>query len=198
MLIPKLFHVVWLGPDPMPDRHAAFLEGWRKVHPEWEWRTWSEDNLPPLRLRRQFDAARSWAGKADIVRYEVIATHGGVYLDTDMECLKNIEDLLHACRAFVCRSAPSGRVGNAIFGATPDHPFVRRVIAAVPARHDPRRPTLTGPRLLTELAGQTGDVRVFEQALFFPVPTKSEPRSKLGGPRGSPIHTACIGSRLHG
>ena len=31
---------------------------------------------------------------ADILRLEILYTHGGVYLDTDLECLRSLDDVL--------------------------------------------------------------------------------------------------------
>jgi mannosyltransferase OCH1-like enzyme len=33
--------------------------------------------------------------KSDILRYEILNKYGGLYVDTDFECLKSFDDLLH-------------------------------------------------------------------------------------------------------
>jgi mannosyltransferase OCH1-like enzyme len=69
--------------------------------------------------------------KADIARYEVIYTHGGVYLDTDFKCLRNIEPLLEGADFFSAWEDDE-RVANSLFGAMPGRQRVRR--------RRPRRP----------------------------------------------------------
>ena len=57
------------------------------------------------------------AQKADVLRYEVLYAHGGVYLDTDVEYLRNIEPLLAGCDAFIGEERPDEggpHYGNAV------------------------------------------------------------------------------------
>src|SRR5688572_30025403 len=91
--IPRTFHRIWLG-GGMPQQYELYGESWLHWHPQWRMITWTENNLPPLQNQRQFDDAGIWAQKADIARYEILYRYGGVYIDTDFECLQNIEDLL--------------------------------------------------------------------------------------------------------
>ena len=72
-----------------------------------------------------------YAQKADIARYEVVHRFGGVYLDTDMECLRPLDDLIsdhesspHANTTGSWRSASS---------ATPRHPVLIETIERLPA-----------------------------------------------------------------
>jgi len=39
---PRVFHRIWIGPDPLPDSFAAFGESWVRHHPHWEHRLWTE------------------------------------------------------------------------------------------------------------------------------------------------------------
>ena len=36
--IPRVLHRIWLGPEPLPEEHRAFGEGWARHHPDWEQR----------------------------------------------------------------------------------------------------------------------------------------------------------------
>ena len=66
-----------------------------------------------------FDRATSYARKADIARYEVIRRFGGVYLDTDMECLRPIDELITEDVSFFAGREASGFINISIFGASP-------------------------------------------------------------------------------
>src|SRR5262249_21692580 len=94
--IPRLIHQVWIGPLPPPIER---LRTWGERHSGWEYRLWTEHNIPfPLRNQAQFDASPQYCGKSDILRYEVLLRHGGIYVDADMRCLRPFEedDLRHA------------------------------------------------------------------------------------------------------
>ena len=101
-------------------------------HPDWEFRVWRLEDLTWLRNRSLFDRAETYAQKADIARYEVVHRFGGVYLDTDMECLRPLDTLLDGCEFFAGRQH-DGIVAIAIFGAAPSHPILRQIIERLPA-----------------------------------------------------------------
>ncbi len=130
-MVPKVFHSVWLGPAPLPERERLWIAGWKRMHPGWEHCLWTDTNLPPLRRPDLFEAGRNWAQKSDVLRFELMAGCGGVYLDTDMECLQTIEPLVETCRAFLGYEKP-GRIAQGIIGAEPGHPFFSMIMAALP------------------------------------------------------------------
>ena len=43
---------------------------------------------------KQAYEAKKWAFVTDYMRLDIIYEHGGIYLDTDVELIKNIDDLL--------------------------------------------------------------------------------------------------------
>ncbi|MCW3010299.1 MAG: hypothetical protein JWO90_703, partial [Solirubrobacterales bacterium] len=173
--IPHTIHRVWLGDAPLPEMAAAFGETWAHHHPGWELRLWRDEDLPPLRNQAAFDAAASLAERADIVRYELLLRFGGVYVDTDFECLRSLEPLLEDVEAFT--ASQDGRtLSNSIIGATAGHPLLRALVDALPravAERSGRPPNqVTGPGLLTAVvegdAALEAGVQVFPPALFFP------------------------------
>ena len=100
----------------MPDDFQRYGETWREHHPEWEMPLWTDDNLPELAHPGAFERGRHHAERADVLRYEVLRQFGGVYVDTDVECLRPIDPLLEGVQAFVAYQRP-GEVCNAVMGA---------------------------------------------------------------------------------
>jgi mannosyltransferase OCH1-like enzyme len=43
-----------------------------------------------LKNQKAYSLAKNWGMKSDILRYEILQKFGGVYIDTDYECLQNI------------------------------------------------------------------------------------------------------------
>ncbi|HZQ64003.1 MAG TPA: glycosyltransferase, partial [Gaiellaceae bacterium] len=102
MPIPTVFHQIWLGPDPLPAEYAAYQQTWLEHHPGWTLRFWTEDNLPlPLRRPEAAERLRVPAERANILRLELLWRFGGVYLDTDFECLRSIEPLIEGAELFI-------------------------------------------------------------------------------------------------
>ena len=114
---------------------------------------------------------------ADMLRYEVVAAFGGVYMDIDIECLRPIDELLVGCGCFAaCEYDPAtygltGPTGitNATFGATPGHPAIRRIIQTVPEVFCATDPLSAGPKLFRTLMHARPDVRIFEKHIFSPL-----------------------------
>ncbi len=98
--IPRLFHRVWVGPEEMPALFARFGATRLEHHPRWEMRLWTDADLPALGLDGFAGRTRTLSELLNLMRYEILARHGGVYVDTDFECLRSIEPLLRGVDAF--------------------------------------------------------------------------------------------------
>jgi inositol phosphorylceramide mannosyltransferase catalytic subunit len=169
-LIPRVFHQIWLGPEPFPREYEAYQRSWTRRHPNWELRIWTEDDLPgDLRRTEIYERLRRPAERSDLLRFEVLDRHGGVYLDADFECLRSIEPLLEGV-TFFCACNDPGRVNNAIVGSTPGHPVLARAIEELRPRdtYGPVDKDGTGPLFLARLIAGAADVTIFDEELFYP------------------------------
>jgi hypothetical protein len=168
-VIPRIIHWIWVGPDPMPQEFIEYGETWKRHHPDWEFRLWTEDN-PPADLRRpeSYERLRMPAERSDILRLEVLWRFGGVYLDTDFECRGSIEPLLEGLDFFSAQLKP-GRVNNAIIGSVAGHPILDRALDEIRPReffgHDK---AATGPLFFNELLSHYPEVKLFEPEMFYP------------------------------
>jgi mannosyltransferase OCH1-like enzyme len=175
--IPKIFHHIWLG-GPLPPREKDMIDTWKRHHPEWEFRLWTDTHLPAMPyLKNYYDAAATYAVKADMVRYEAVYAHGGVYVDTDIECLRPIDGLLEGCGCFAAteydaascgKTGPTG-INNGIFGAAPRHAAMLNIIQDVPKTFCATTALDHGPRLFRRIMHARSDVRIFEKDLFHPL-----------------------------
>jgi mannosyltransferase OCH1-like enzyme len=127
MRIPKVFHRVWLGGQPMPECFARWGDSWLVHHPDWEMRTWTEKNLPWLYNGDLLPKCNCLAMQSDLIRYEILREQGGVYVDTDLECVEEISDLIEDLSFFAGVKSP-GRISNALLGATPKHPILMDLV----------------------------------------------------------------------
>jgi hypothetical protein len=162
----------------MPAAFGKFAAGWRRLHPDWEYRLWGGGDLPPLRNQDLYDrAAELCPGldgqlRSDIVRYELLYQHGGVWVDTDFECIKPIDGLLTGVDCFAAWVTDQW-LNNAIMGSVPGHPFIGRLIDGLPdslaafAGEAPR--VVSGPQYLTrQWRKDHGGLTVFAKDLFYP------------------------------
>lgn len=96
-MIPKVIHYCWFGRNEKPKLTEKCIESWKKYCPDYEIIEWNEDNYDLLNTPsyvQQAYSAKKWAFVTDYVRLDVVYRYGGVYLDTDVELIKNLDSLL--------------------------------------------------------------------------------------------------------
>jgi mannosyltransferase OCH1-like enzyme len=170
VLIPRIFHQIWVGPEPFPDELVPYRETWVTHNPGWELRLWTEENLPrDVRRCEGLELLRNPAERVDILRWEILLRDGGVYVDTDFECLRPIEPLIEDVEAFAGHRKMK-RVNNALIGAVPGHPFVERALAEIRPRTT--WGTLdkegTGPPFVDRVLADFPEVKLFDPPVFYP------------------------------
>jgi inositol phosphorylceramide mannosyltransferase catalytic subunit len=151
--IPRIIHQVWLGGEP-PAEVAGWLETWAAHHPGWEHLVWNDGNVPVLQNQSLFDAASSYAMKADILRLEVLLKWGGVYVDADYECHRPIDGLVDGVPLILLSEGPI--LTNSFIAATPGHRLIQTLVEAL-SKVDPFDVTTghasvlstSGPKFLT-------------------------------------------------
>lgn len=96
-LIPKKIHYCWFGRKPIPKKNLEWMESWKKYCCDYEIIQWNEDNYDVTKNAYMYEAykAGKWGFVPDYVRLDVIYRYGGIYLDTDVELIRNLDDLLY-------------------------------------------------------------------------------------------------------
>lgn len=94
--IPKVIHYCWFGGKPMPEDVKRYVDTWKLAAPEYELKCWNEDNFPFEKYSFAQEALKNkkWAFIADVARLHALYYEGGIYLDTDIELLKDFDDFL--------------------------------------------------------------------------------------------------------
>lgn len=96
MSIPKVIHYCWFGKGAMPKFSEKCIESWKKYCPGYKIVCWNEHNFDISQNRYAKEAydAGKWAFVSDYVRLKVLHDEGGIYLDTDVELIKPLDDLI--------------------------------------------------------------------------------------------------------
>ena len=96
-MIPKVIHYCWFGKNPLPKLAVKCINSWKRKLPDYQIIEWNESNFDissaPIYVRQAYNA-KKWAFVTDYVRLKVVYDFGGIYLDTDVELLKNLDNLL--------------------------------------------------------------------------------------------------------
>ena len=96
-MIVKKIHYCWFGRNPLPEEAVKCIDTWKKVLPEYEIIEWNEDNfdINSNNYVHQAYEARKFAFVSDYLRLYVLYKYGGIYMDTDVEVLKPLDEFLH-------------------------------------------------------------------------------------------------------
>ncbi|MBR6669508.1 MAG: hypothetical protein IKL31_02025, partial [Ruminococcus sp.] len=95
-IIPQKIHYCWFGGNPIPDKYKKWMESWHKYCPDYEIIEWNENNYninKNLYMKQAYEN-KKWGFVPDYARLDIIYNNGGIYLDTDVEIISNLDDLL--------------------------------------------------------------------------------------------------------
>lgn len=173
ILVPKFFHRIWLGPDPMPEEFGRYEDTWLQNHPGWVTILWTKSMLEV-----QFPALSDLVSRcerpsnaANIYRYSLLHRLGGVYIDTDFECRKNIEPLIDGEDLFTAHQVDDVRnpayLANGFFGCVPKHPALSALVDGVPRVFNPKNRFNCGPPYFTAVMRDFLP-RILPRRFFYP------------------------------
>ena len=80
----------------MPEDNLKCIDSWKKFLPDYKLMLWNEDNydVNSIKFTRQAYQKKKYAFVIDPVRLQLLREHGGIWLDTDIEIIKNLDPLL--------------------------------------------------------------------------------------------------------
>ena len=96
-MIPKIIHFCWLSGDEYPELIEQCMATWKTKLPDYEFMLWDTNKFDvnsTLWTQQAFES-KKYAFAADYIRLYALYKYGGIYLDTDVEIIKNFDDLLH-------------------------------------------------------------------------------------------------------
>ena len=95
-MIPKIIHYCWFGGKPLPELAQKCIDSWKKYCPDYDIKRWDETNfdINCCDYVREAYEAKKWAFVTDVVRLYALVNYGGIYMDTDVEVLKPLDEFL--------------------------------------------------------------------------------------------------------
>ena len=96
-MIPKVIHYVWVGKGEKNERIKHCIESWRKYLPDYEIKEWNEDNfdINYNEFTKKAYELGKYAYVSDVIRLYALYTEGGIYMDTDVEVYKSLDEFLN-------------------------------------------------------------------------------------------------------
>jgi hypothetical protein len=167
-MIPKILHTSFFGDWPWSPMNLRCHASWDKCLPGFKRMHWSRDNLSEECLRHPWMKAAVkdlLAGKKvsgaqlnfmAYLRDWALLTHGGIWIDNDVELLREPELEHEAFVGWQTNLVTHLSVNCAIMGSVPGHWFSRACLDRTCSLDPECAPTSTGPEMLTAVLRENG------------------------------------------
>lgn len=176
--IPKKIHQIWLGGE-LPAKYSRITKTWQEKNPDWEYKLWTDKDVEDFKLlnKTQFDSTTNFGSKADILRYEILYREGGIYIDTDFECLKSFDDLLYLEFFTGTGHIFEPEVFNGLIACAPGHPIIEILMNNISTNDNSYENIIqaTGPKYFSKIffnyiLSNPENIVVFPTNYFYPFP----------------------------
>ena len=180
-LIPKILHQVYLGWDnqPMPVHWKKPQKSCIDLHSDWQYMFWTNETAHNLLLNEYPWFIDTWNDykypiqRADSIRYFILERYGGIYIDLDNGCNRELTPLL-SYPAWMPGTTNHLGLTQHVMGSTPQHPYFRMLIDSLDAyNYNWLMPYLTimnsaGPHFVSMvwsayLSAENADIRILAQ-----------------------------------
>ena len=135
MGIPKKLYYVWLGENEKPQIFYKCLKSWKEKMSDYEIIEINVGNfdleyhLEKNKFFRECYKRKLWAYASDYIRINHLYKNGGIYVDTDMEIIKNLNPILESQEIdFLSCFETSGSVGMGLFAVKPESEVLSKIL----------------------------------------------------------------------
>lgn len=161
-MIPKIIHYCWFGKNPIPKSALNCIDSWKKYCPNFEIIEWNEKkfDIDSHKFVKECYELKKYGFIVDVLRMYVLKEFGGIYLDTDVEFIKSIDNNIFNKVAFI-GFEQKNYIGVGIVGSVKNGKFVNQVYDSYKDRSfkDERgmpKTSFTGPVGVTEILKKEG------------------------------------------
>ena len=185
--IPKIIHQIWIGKNKMPVKWInTFRIDFLKNHPDWKYYLWTDDNIDQIintmsdAYKQCYHMDKSYHGRADILRYQILDNYGGIYIDADSIWLNNkdLTELIEKTNKYgmfiaqECKDCGKINYANGVIGCSKGNPLIKYIIQTLSTSY-PKCKNMspaykTGPYLMDQTIGDI-PITVFPYYYFYPV-----------------------------
>lgn len=160
-MIPKIIHQIWIGWNNMKNDYINFSKGWIDLHPDFQYKLWGDTNINELKYLdlKKLKYCKNITEKVDYIRICILLEIGGLYIDLDFECCKNMSSLLEDCKLIIWQEGPD-ILSNAFIGCEPENEIINEIYCNFDKIiHKKRVPTRikTGPIFVSKIINKNKD-----------------------------------------
>jgi len=162
----------------MPRSFLWYQKTWLKFNPGWEIKIWNEENIESLKEFKieDFNKLVNWSEKSDYLRIIILLEYGWIYIDTDMECLQNIEKIIENLTFFAWKDSDGTVINTAIVWANKNNRIIKIIFGGFHSQikkfwrvHDFNK---IGPFYVTKVIKKiqlNKHEKIFDENVFYPI-----------------------------
>ncbi|BBM36533.1 hypothetical protein JCM16774_1477 [Pseudoleptotrichia goodfellowii] len=186
-MIEKKIYYVWIGNAKKPDIFYKCLKSWQENLPDFQITEINEKNfdmethLKKNKFFRECYERKLWAYVSDYIRVHYMYEHSGIYVDTDMEIIKDITPLItKENMKFFIGYEDEKHISVGIFG-TDRHNEVLKDLTEFYEKEIWEKPLWTIPKIFTyifekkygltdkrENTLKKGEITIYPKEYFYP------------------------------
>ncbi len=178
-MIPKIIHQTYISIDKLkldkPEWDTLSQEC-KEINSEFQYMFWNDDDIDKFVSDNfnwflpTFNSFQYKIQKIDAVRYMILYTYGGLYLDMDIKCLKSFSPLFETFTKPIYLPETSNvmfnkNISNMIMASVPNHIFWINVLKEIQKRQSSSVKvneyidvmTISGPLMLNDMYKQSKD-----------------------------------------
>ena len=141
-MIPKIIHKIWFdfGNGKLPPKeYLDYEKGCQNINKEWKIMRWNESNATELIKQKYPQFYKIFSNypypiqKVDAIRYFILYTYGGAYMDMDIKCVKKF-DTFNDDKIYLTQESNSNtpnKFNNFLMVSPPKHRFWLHVFNAL-------------------------------------------------------------------
>lgn len=191
-MIERKIYYIWVGNAEKPEIFHQCYESWQKNLPGFEIIEINENNfdiqkhLTKNKFFRVCYQRKMWAFVSDYIRTQFLYDNGGIYVDIDMEIVKDFSPLLDDCEDFLAGYESVANVNCAIVGAKKGSKVLEEMLKFY-SKDIWNIPVFTIPRVLTYVLEKkfgltqkrentlcNGKIQLYPKEYFYPFGLKEE------------------------
>lgn len=129
-MIPKKIHYIWLGGKPLDKISQNCIQSWKEHLSDYEICCWDDEKCFSIingnTYAKEAYEKKKFAFVSDYLRLYVLYYQGGLYMDTDVKVLRNLDNFLHH-GAFTCFENKE-MIPTALLGAEKGNGWIEKLL----------------------------------------------------------------------
>lgn len=129
--VPEIIHYCWFGRGRKSREIQSYIKGWKKKLPSYEFMEWNEDTFEYEKIPFAAEAyqQKKYAFVSDVARVYALYHYGGVYLDTDVEILRDFSELCKEGSLILGFEYGGKNLMTAFLASIPHHPVMGEMLS---------------------------------------------------------------------